>query len=167
MRRLAGNHPYLVQLTGSLMLRARSSQVIEESTITQIEADLERETEAYFADVLDCCGEQEQMIVTWLSLSQLDQQVAIGLRALLERYDHDLTRLIRRGLVCCVADKHLLFSLFFCRRVLHKNVVGRGQQVLSVWKPYINFLSPPQKRLSNIWSNRLSNVPSLLKARIT
>ncbi|MCB9075975.1 MAG: protein kinase [Anaerolineaceae bacterium] len=163
LRRLAGNHPYLVQLTGSLMLRARSSQVIEESTITQIEADLERETEAYFADVLDCCGEQEQMIVTWLSLSQLDQQVAIGLRALLERYDHDLTRLIRRGLVCCVADKHLLFSPIFCRRVLHKNVVGRGQQVLSVWKPYINFLSPPQKEAFKHLVEQIIKRPIIIK----
>ena len=163
LRRLAGNHPYLVQLTGSLMLRARSSQVIEESTVSQIEADLERETEAYFGDVLDCCYEQEQMLATWLALSQLDRQVAIGLPALLERYDQELTRLVKRGLVYCLKDKYLLFSPIFCRRVLHKNVVTKGQQVLSMWKPYINFLSPPQKEVFKYLVEQIIKRPIIIK----
>lgn len=163
LRRLAGNHPYLVQITGSLMLRARSSQVIEESTFSQIEADLERETEAYFGDVLDCCTEQELMLATWLALSQLDRQIAIGLPALLERYDQDLTRLVKRGLVYCLADKYLLFSPIFCRRVLHKNVVAKGQQVLSGWKPYINFLSPPQKETFKYLVEQIIKRPIIIK----
>lgn len=161
--RLAGNHPYLVQLTASLMIRARSSQVINDSTISQIEVDLERETESYFADVLTCSQEQEQMLLTWLALSQLDSRVSSGLAALLERYERELARLIERGLVYQISENTILFSPIFCRRVLHKNLVAMGQQSLPSWRQFIDFLSPHQKEVFRYIVEQINKRPVIIK----
>ncbi|MCB0194623.1 MAG: protein kinase [Anaerolineae bacterium] len=163
LRRLAGHHPYLVQLTGSLMLRARSNRVIEESSTTQIEADLERETEVYFTDILRCSQDQEQMLLTWLALSTFDRQVIPGLSTLLERYEQGIMRLVERGLVCQNIDKVTLFSPIFCRRVLHKNLVTKGHQVLADWNQYLHFLSPPQKEVFRHLVEQINKRPVIIK----
>lgn len=163
LHRLAGNHPYLVQLTASLMIRARSSQVMKDSTIAQIEVDLERETESYFSDILTCSQDQEQMLLTWLALSELDRRVSSGLSALLERYDRELTRLIERGLVYRISERTILFSPIFCRRVLHKNLVTTGQQALPNWRQYIDFLSPYQKEAFKHLVEQINKRPVVIK----
>ncbi|MCB0212257.1 MAG: protein kinase, partial [Anaerolineae bacterium] len=163
LRRLAGHHPYLVQLTGSLMLRARSNRVIEESSITQIEADLENETEAYFTDILYCSQDQEQMLLTWLALSAFDRQVIQGLSTLLERYEQEIMRLVERGLICQNTNRVSLFSPIFCRRVLHKNLVIKGPQVLSEWNQYLHFLSPPQKETFRHLVEQINKRPVIIK----
>ncbi|MFC1976625.1 phosphotransferase, partial [Chloroflexota bacterium] len=153
LRQTAGNHPYLVQLTGGLIIRAREHQALEESPPSQLEVDLERDTERYFSDLLHYFSETETMLLTWLALAQLAQKLSLDLLKLGKlpkhlggAYDQDLSRLVERGLVQYKAERPLLFSSIFGRWVLRKLVVTADPAELSDWQAhYANFLSSPQQ----------------------
>lgn len=151
LRRVAGTHPYLVQLTASLILRAHRPQANGKSALEQIEADLERETERYFSDLLDYSSEREKMLLTWLALYQWEQQLPAHQAGLGDpvrifgRFDQEIDRLIKRGLVIDHIEGPVLFSAPFGRSILRELVDSGGLETFSLWeKHYATFLNRAQ-----------------------
>lgn len=147
----AGNHPYLVQLTASLLLQLKNDQARTEATTVDIDTLFERETERYFSDMLDYSPEPQKLLLAWLALVQWCQQ-ALGdsnqletMNKGLERHEQALTQLIRRGLVLSQANSPSLFSPIFGRWVLRKVLLPAGETVLSQWAThYANVLTEDQ-----------------------
>jgi tetratricopeptide (TPR) repeat protein len=152
LRQVAGTHPYLVQLAGSLIVQARGTHAAAESSLAEIERELEYEAEGYFSAIFSYSSECEQMLLVLLALSPLSQHLPAGqaslgnMSNLFERYGQETDRLTRRGLVLKRPDGLALFSPIFGRWVLRQVVIAGGQDILSRWEPlYANFLSPVQK----------------------
>lgn len=154
LRQTAGTHPFLVQLTGAFMLRAREAHhPAAETSFTQLEAGLERRTEGYFLDILQHCREPEKMLLTWLALAQLTQHLPPDLVRwgesfpTLGRYHQDLNHLLERGLVQDKPAGPVLFSAIFGRWVLRQLLVTPGREILAAWQSHLAaFLSPAQQK---------------------
>jgi hypothetical protein len=152
LRQMAGAHPYLVQLTAWLIVRARSGQAEAEIPLAPIEAELEQETEGYFSEMFHYSSEAEQMLLTWLALCPLSQhlpavQARLGsLTRVFGRYEQVLEHLAKRGLALRETDGPTIFSPIFARWILRRIIIAGGRDVLSRWEPlYANFLSLAQK----------------------
>jgi len=152
----AGRHPYLVQLTASLLVQLKNDQAGAEATTAGLDSLLERETERYFLDILDYCPEPQTQLLAWLALAQWSQQ-ALGdsnelgnMNKGVERHEQALTQLIRRGLILSQADGPTLFSPIFGRWVLRKVLLPAGEAVLSRWATHYADVLLEEQRLAII-----------------
>jgi hypothetical protein len=167
---MAGTHPYLVQLTAWLIVRARGGQAEIEIPLAPNEAELEQETEGYFSDMFRYSSQAEQMLLTWLALCPLSQhlpavQTRLGspTRAF-GRYEQVLEHLVKRGLVLKQTEGPILFSPIFARWILHQVIIAGGQDVLSRWEPlYANFLSLTQKEALEDLVDKVVRQPAAVK----
>ena len=167
VHRVAGVQPYLVQLAGALVMRTREQKPLAEADLVQIEADLERDTESYFINILNYSSPVEKILLTWLALTQLNRQLPPDLFKLgqlpktLGRYDQDLKRLIERGLVQHNPNGLALFSSILGRWVLYKALVTAGQEVLTEWQgDYVNFLSTFQQKAFKNLAKKILQCPA-------
>lgn len=148
LRRWAGTQPYLVQLAASLLSRPKINGAAGGEALAHLETTFERETESYFADVLNYLGDVEQMLLVFLALAWFARQLPAGSlnlpapAGLLERYDHELAGLIRRGLVVEEAGGPAVFSPILGRWALRRLIVARGQTALAEWEPIYRPLLP-------------------------
>lgn len=170
LNRIAGTHPYLVQLAGTLMVHDQKREALNSLSLSQIEVEFERETADYFSEILNYSSDSEKMLLTWLALSQLSQQPLakqIELGSLPEAFGHyeqDLIQLIIRGLVKQKQSGPVLFSPVFGRWVIRKIVISQGQEVLSQWQSrYMNFLSPPQQKAFKNFVQQILKQPNILE----
>ena len=169
LRQIAGTHPYLVQLAASLTMRARGADAASTLLFAQIEADLERETEGYFADLLDYSNEFEKMLLALLALTPLNQHLPADkarlgdLTSLFGRYHQDLSRLMKRGLVLDQPDGPTLFSLIFGRWILRRLIIAGGGEVLSGWEPHYAKLSSAQKETLKELVDKVIRWPAIVK----
>jgi tRNA A-37 threonylcarbamoyl transferase component Bud32 len=168
LRQVAGTHPYLIQLSASLIMRMRSKDI--ELPFIQIETDLEDETDGHFADILSYSSALEKMLLAWLALAPLNQHMPAGgthLRDLARGfgyYDQEMSQLIKRGLVLREMDGYRLFSSVFSRWVLRKLIVTAGRELLSTWEPYyVHFLSPVQREALEALVDKVIQRPAVIK----
>jgi len=171
LRQVAGTHPYLIQLAASLIVQARGRYASIEALFTQVETDLEHETESYFTDLFDYSSEPEKMLLALLALYQLSQQLPVDqvrlgdLAKVFGRYDREMTRLIKRGLVLNQPDGPKLFSPIFYGWVLHEVIIVQSREVLSGWEPYYaDFLSLVQKETLKNLVDKIVKRPAIIRS---
>ncbi len=170
LRQMAGTHPYLVQLAASHIVRAHGKQGETEMLLSQIETELERETEGYFSEVFGYSSEAEQMLLTWLALYPLSQHLPADRAKLgssiriFGRYEQVLDQLVRRGFVLRQTNGPMLFSPIFAKWILRRVIVARGRDALSRWKPlYVNFLPLAQKQALEDLVDKVIRWPAVIK----
>jgi hypothetical protein len=170
LRQMAGTHPYLVQLTAWLIVRAHAGQAETEIPLAPIEAELEQETEGYFSEMFHYSSEAEQMLLAWLSLCPLSQhlpavQARLGnLTQVFGRYEQVLEHLAKRGLALRQTGGPTIFSPIFARWILRRIIIAGGRDVLSRWEPlYANFLSLAQKEALEDLVDKVVRQPAAVK----
>ncbi len=170
LHQMAGTHPYLVQLTASLIIRARRDHTTAETSLGQVEADLEREAERYFSDMFGYSSEPEKMLMTWLALYPLSQHLPTDTTSLGElskifaRYDQETAYLVKRGLVRLQPDRPVLFSPIFGRWILRQVIIAGGPELLSGWEShYATLLSPVERETLVNLVDKLVRWPAIVR----
>ncbi len=141
LSQIAGNHPYLIQLTGLLVTQARGGKVDPEIRQTIIKAELEYKTETYFQDLFSYSSQPEQFLLALLALQPLTQYIPASeaklnaLTRIFGRYDRELNHLKKRGLVLNGSNDPKIFSPSFARWLLRKVLIARSSEMLLQWEP--------------------------------
>lgn len=133
IRQIAGTHPFLVQLAGSLLFEAKSQNLPIADQYRSIGIHFEEQARHHFGQLWDYSSPEEQtllLLVAWQQYAQVwDSNVSLDWETyscLLRRCERDLIRLAERGLVVKAEATPCIFSSVFAWWLM--NEMRRGNE---------------------------------------
>ena len=120
IRQIAGRHPLLVQIVGSLIFESHKSGLEEIDNYEYIGQRFEEEARHHFADLWEYSTGQEQMLLMLIAVKKLEGRLNrkrtydLGdLDLLFSQHERELKELADRGLVVKTKSDYEIFSSIF------------------------------------------------------
>jgi AAA+ ATPase superfamily predicted ATPase len=120
IRQIAGRHPLLVQIVGSLIFESHKSGLDEIDNYEYIGQKFEEQARHHFVDLWDYSTEQEQMLLMLIAIKKLEGRLNrkrtydLGdLDLIFSQHERELKELADRGLVVKTKSDYEIFSSIF------------------------------------------------------
>jgi hypothetical protein len=120
IRQIAGRHPLLVQIVGSLIFESHKSGLDEIDNYEYIGQKFEEQARHHFVDLWEYSTEQEQMLLMLIAIKKLEGRLNrkrtydLGdLDLIFSQHERELKELADRGLVVKTKSDYEIFSSIF------------------------------------------------------
>ena len=145
--RIAGYHPYFLQIACSFLFNAYAMKLDPNERLTFLQKAFREEARPHLEDYWRISNEQEKIVLTALALAERQRKAdeySFSIKQLQDLYarsDQTLAGLEKRGLVACNSDTYSLlntsFGAWICNEI---TIVLYDQQSYDEWSRFNNRL---------------------------